>query len=254
VKTEREPLILSIDATTLSRSVAVMRGRHLRAFVTSDDVRTNSAKLLNEIDEALHEAEVKIDGIDLFAVTIGPGSFTGLRSGMATVKAFASTLDRPVVGISTLHVIACAAGKFPQTCALIPAGRGEVFAQLMSVSGDQAVIEMAQPIHVSPTVMLEEAANVQGHLKWAGPGAVIHIDLIRDFARSYSITVTSESFDELETRGRSWVLAQPSKYLAAPLAMMAYADFRVGKVIKADELRALYVRASDAELNSPCRV
>ena len=91
--------------------------------------------------------------IELFAVTTGPGSFTGLRSGLATIKAFAATLNRPVVGVPTLHAVAFACGTAGRVLASLPAGRGEVFAQLLSTESGNVLKELSEPFHLSPQAL-----------------------------------------------------------------------------------------------------
>ncbi|MGH9903089.1 MAG: tRNA (adenosine(37)-N6)-threonylcarbamoyltransferase complex dimerization subunit type 1 TsaB, partial [Pyrinomonadaceae bacterium] len=122
-------MILSVDTATPIRSIAVARGARTLAVVRGEG-NTHSASALGEIDAALRAARAELSEVDLFAVASGPGSFTGLRAGLATVMAFATTLARPAVGVPTLHAVAHAAGAGERVLALIPAGRGEVFAQL----------------------------------------------------------------------------------------------------------------------------
>src|SRR5215213_11524682 len=122
------PLILSVETATLSGSVALLRGEQVLAALAGDSGVSHSNTLLNDIDKLLHEAQIDLPQVDLFAVATGPGSFTGLRIGIATVKALAATLDRPCAGVPTLQAIALAAGESRRSVALLPAGRGEVFA------------------------------------------------------------------------------------------------------------------------------
>jgi len=144
------------------------------------------------------QADVELRSVDLFACASGPGSFTGLRIGLATVKALAATLGLPCVGIPTLHAIAHAAGPSSGTVGLLPAGRGEVFAQLLSVSLEGAVTELDIPAHLSPQKMLDKYGAIE-NLSWAGPAAEIHRDLIGNYG---------------EKRRHGWSLAPGEQNLA----------------------------------------
>src|SRR6185503_14470067 len=97
-----EPLILSVETATLAGSIALSRGSQVLATRVGKPEVSHSNTLLSEIDEILSGQDLSVQNIDLFAVASGPGSFTGLRIGIATVKALATTLDRFCIGIPTL--------------------------------------------------------------------------------------------------------------------------------------------------------
>lgn len=206
-----EPLILSVETATLSGSVALSRGEEIVTAFAGDSGVSHSNTLLNDIDKLLKEAEVDLSEIDLFAVATGPGSFTGLRIGIATVKALAATLDRPCAGIPTLQAVALAAGESTHSVALLPAGRGEVFAQLFSVTKDGFVTALDQATHISPQRLIEKYGSIENVL-WCG---------------------------EKELQGL---------VLARLIASLALIKFREKQLEQPDALQAIYVRPSDAEL------
>ena len=117
------PLILSIETATMGGSVCLSAGDTVLAAVAGDPKLSHSNTLLSDINKCLREAGVAVQDVELFATTSGPGSFTGLRIGLATIKALAATLNRPCVGVPTLQVIAHTAGVSNATVALLPAGR-----------------------------------------------------------------------------------------------------------------------------------
>ena len=129
-----QPLILSVETATLSGSVAVSRGEEILGVVTGDPSISHSNTLLDDVDKLLTETQIALPEIDLFAVATGPGSFTGLRIGIATIKRrrdFGSSGRRHSDTRSR-----CALRRgLSATVALLPAGRGEVFTQLFSVTG-----------------------------------------------------------------------------------------------------------------------
>lgn len=236
------PLILSIETATLEGSVAISSGKELILSRAGDSQLSHSNTLLSDIDRLLSDAGLSLAQIELFAAAIGPGSFTGLRIGIATLKGLAATLDRRCVGVPTLHAIALAAGPSEVTVSVLPAGRGEVFAQLLKVTPGGIVIELDQAAHISPRKMLERYSTVR-NVCWAGEGARVYAESIREFAREIEQALVAE------VEGNRWKLADRTQNLAEHVAVLAALKAEAGTVVAADALQALYVRPSDAELN-----
>jgi tRNA threonylcarbamoyladenosine biosynthesis protein TsaB len=261
VQTESEPLILSVDSTTDVRSVALVAGRRVRAQCANSLRGAKSANLLGDIDAVLDRGGVRLRDIDLFAAATGPGSFTGLRAGLATVKAFAATLDKACVGVPTLHAVARARGAAERVVATLPAGRGEVFAQLLRVTDGGAVEELGAPVHISPPALIARAAGWLLPLHWCGTGAQAYAESLRVAAGRLGIAWqvgadkdSTEDMLEAEEGARVWLLGAPSEAYAVEVAGLARLAYESGRTLPAAELRALYVRPSDAELNEQCRV
>ena len=183
--------------------------------------------------------------MQLFAATSGPGSFTGLRIGLATIKALAATLNRPCVGVPTLQVIAHTAGVSNATVSLLPAGRGELFVQLFSGAPD--VTELDAAGHLPPALAIERYGSVPS-LKWVGPGAVIHRDLIESAARELGLPFHVVDVNDTETRSDGWQLVSQETNLAKHVAAIAWQRFQREELEQAENLTAIYVRPSDAEL------
>src|SRR5437879_12373523 len=114
------PLILSLDTASLGGSVCLTRGQQILASVIGDATASHSNNLLRDIDRVLKTSGVTIGEVELFAASAGPGSFTGLRIGLASVKAFSATLQRFCVGVPTLQALADAAGPSTATVDLLP--------------------------------------------------------------------------------------------------------------------------------------
>jgi tRNA threonylcarbamoyladenosine biosynthesis protein TsaB len=220
------PLILSVETATLAGSVALSRGEQILAAFAGDSGASHSNTLLNDIDKLLRESEVDLSEIDLFAIATGPGSFTGLRIGIATVKGLAATLDRPCAGIPTLHAVALAADEFSRSVALLPAGRGEVFAQLFSVSKG-VVTALDNATHISPQKLLDKYSSLENVL-WCGEGAIANKAVIE--------------------KEPGWRIAPPIPNLATHVATLALQKFRDEELEHPDAVQAIYVRPSDAEL------
>src|SRR5689334_871599 len=223
-----ETLILAIETATLAGSIAIVRGEEVIAGSNGDPAISHSNTLLADLDRLLNEAKVKLPEIDLFAVAAGPGSFTGLRIGIATIKALAATLARPTAAVPTLQAIALGGGSSETSVALLPAGRGEVFAQSFSVSNDGAVTALDDAAHIAPKKMFDKYGSLEKVL-WCGEGAIAQRELI-------------------ESASKEWRIAPQPENLARHVAALALRNFRVGQLVAPDALQAIYVRPSDAEL------
>jgi tRNA threonylcarbamoyladenosine biosynthesis protein TsaB len=120
--------ILAVDTATTSCSAAIVDDGLVSAELATVNKQTHSKHLMNMIDTVCGMSGVKIADMDGFAVTIGPGSFTGLRIGISTVKGLAWSLDKPVVGVSSLDALAwqCTPVKY-LVWALLDARKHEVY-------------------------------------------------------------------------------------------------------------------------------
>lgn len=107
--------ILGIDTSSSSLSVAVMDDDLLKGEFTLNHKLTHSEQMMPLLDILLSHLELKMSDIDLIGVSVGPGSFTGIRIGVAAANAMAMALDIPVVGISSLEAMAYTAGETAYT-------------------------------------------------------------------------------------------------------------------------------------------
>jgi tRNA threonylcarbamoyladenosine biosynthesis protein TsaB len=235
----KDPLILAIETATRAGSVALARGEEILCSASGDALASHSKDLIETVDGVLQKGGVKLDEIDLFAAAEGPGSFTGLRIGLATTKSFAVCTGRSCVGVSTLAAIARAAGNSEQVVSLLPAGRGELFAQMFSVR-DGKVRELDTAAHLSLTAILEKYRAAQ-ELVWAGEGADLNAAALLD-----DVIISSH---DSGPQSKKWRIAPPADQLAVSIAALALNSYRDGDIVSPNELRAVYVRASDAEIN-----
>jgi tRNA threonylcarbamoyladenosine biosynthesis protein TsaB len=225
-----QPLILAIETATRAGGVALARGETVLGALSGDPAISHSTNLIAMIQKVLSEAEVTLSDVDLFAVAVGPGSFTGLRIGLATVKAFAVHLDRKVVGVATLAAVAHASGARGGVVSLLPAGRGEVFAQRFSIDqGEVNTIDEAQ--HLSPTAVTQRYSGL-APLTFAGEGLGM-----------FEKAGAANNIDALLPTGPAMMP------LASSVAVLGFEAYRQGEAVTPDDLHAVYVRASDAEIN-----
>lgn len=239
-----EPIILAIETATRAGSVAVARGKKTLASKSGEALSSHSTDLIENIDAVLQGAELQLRDVDVFAATIGPGSFTGLRIGLATVKSLAVSLHRKCIGVATLAAIAHASPVSGRVVASLPAGRGEVFAQMFAVRPD--VLEaLDQPAHLSPQALLTKYGEY-GQLTWVGEGAQARLALLRTEAQKRGINLQTAPTKNTD----GWVVAADTTILASAVAALAFREWREGNLVEAEKLRANYVRASDAEIKS----
>jgi len=229
-----QPLILSIETATTTGSLAIAEGPRILSRKKGDGLISHSNTLLSDIDSILQQVDRRFEEIDFFAVTLGPGSFTGLRIGIATVKALAVTANRPCVGIPTLEAVARSAGDNDYVVATLLAGRGEVFAQLFSVSDGGLVTEIDQPAHLPPHEVIHKYQHLD-QLCWAGEGALAHRAVILN------------SLDKDTRSRRKWGMASETN-LAENISALALQRVYKNDLTSAENLHAIYVRPSDAEL------
>ncbi len=120
--------ILGVDTSTPIGSVALIDGDNLVAEHTLDIVQAHSSRLMPAIDSVLKWGNITVDDLDGCAVGIGPGSFTGIRIGVATVKSICYAVDKPIIGVSTLEAIAYnLRWSNSIICPLLDARRSEIY-------------------------------------------------------------------------------------------------------------------------------
>ena len=103
------PLILAVETATRAGSISLLHGRDVISSVSGDANSSHSSDLIQNINRVLEASGNDLKDIDVYAAASGPGSFTGLRIGLATIKALAVSTGGKCVGVSTLAAIAPAA-------------------------------------------------------------------------------------------------------------------------------------------------
>ncbi|MCS7203803.1 MAG: tRNA (adenosine(37)-N6)-threonylcarbamoyltransferase complex dimerization subunit type 1 TsaB [Thermodesulfovibrio sp.] len=133
-------LILGIDTSTKYAQIALVEDEKLLAEVTIKFKATHSEKLLPEISHLLDMLSIAVDNIDYYAVSIGPGSFTGLRVAVSTIKGLSFVTGKKVIPVSTVEALAWSLPycKY-QICPMIDARKGEVFSALFRWKEDEFI-------------------------------------------------------------------------------------------------------------------
>lgn len=153
-------LILALDSSTTSGSVALVEDGSTVLERSSPDVGTHADWLMPNIARLFEEASKSPKDVDLVAVTRGPGSFTGLRVGISTVKGLAWSVGAPVAGVSTLEALAMNF-NFSTTpvCTMLDARKREVYASLYRFEDGRAV-ELLPEAAVPPETLLERVGEL----------------------------------------------------------------------------------------------
>lgn len=128
-------IILALDTALNAVSVAVLDGDRALAAVSHPMERGHQERLAGVVRDAMKQAGIGFDALDRIGVTVGPGSFTGLRVGLAFAKGLGLALTVPVVGVGTLAALAASIDAFDVTAAVIDARRGQVYLQIFDRVG-----------------------------------------------------------------------------------------------------------------------
>ena len=231
-------IVLGIDSSTTVATVALSSREKLLGEYSIDDKNTHSQKLMVMLESLLEQMDMDIADVDFFAVSKGPGSFTGLRIGVATAKSFAYALDKKIVGVSSLEVIAENHIHFSGIVVpMMDARNKRVFAS--AYIGDGRALEEALSEEAFGLLELfEKLEAIDGDILFAGDGSI-----------SYRT--------EIEERfGDRAVFAE--KHLNTPRASalcgLAYKAYDRGNFESYFEMKPEYLRESQAEQQRKSRV
>jgi tRNA threonylcarbamoyladenosine biosynthesis protein TsaB len=174
---------LAIDTSETRGSIAVLRDGALASCRRHVDQSDYSEWLLPAVNQVLAEANTKIEQIQLLAVSTGPGSFTGLRVGLTTAKAWAEVYGTPIVGVSRLEALAChIQTSTPLVASSYDAFRGQLFAGVYRQS-DNHLERFGAELVVSPEefVRMVDAKAASEHVSWISldPQLIQDLDLLR---------------------------------------------------------------------------
>ncbi len=227
--------ILAIDTSTLVGSVALVRDGELISEWSASVRASHGETLLPAVQRLLEAANTPLSEIDVFAVGIGPGSFTGVRIGVATVKGLALAESKPIVGITSLRVLARGlVGGGGLRVPVIDAHKGEVYCAAYEIAEDGALLTRVAPFHAPPEAAAKLLTSaLPGELLWlAGNGlgryGAAFLSPLGAFARR------SPTFCDVP---RAACLADEA---ARELALNGPSDLAL--------LEPLYLRESDAKL------
>jgi tRNA threonylcarbamoyladenosine biosynthesis protein TsaB len=224
-------LILAIDTTTPHGSAALLEDSHLMAEVNCVASLTHSQRLLPAIDLMFRQQDLAVSDVDAFAVAVGPGSFTGIRIGLSTIKSFALASGNPVASVSTLEALAWKL-KLPHNrllCPLLDARKGEVYAALFEVKQRQLTEVIPQGVYSPDEFFTRIPPN--RIVSFIGTGVDVWNEKIFAYFKD-------------KTR-----FSARSLFIAHEVGLLGYDLLKAGKGVDAREVNPLYFRKSQAEEN-----
>jgi len=221
--------ILAMETSTLAGGVALLDGDRLVAEYTLDVRTTHSERLLAAVDRLLEDAGWTLAALEGLAIAIGPGSFTGLRIGVSTVKGLAFSLGIPVVAVPTLEALAWTLpfAREP-VCPVLDARKGEVYTALFHWDGSSFVRDW------------EDQALDPEELCRRLSGRVI---LVGDGVTRYGMLFA-------ERLGELAIFAPPARRLPSPacVGQLGHSRLVARDVVDPALLNPRYLRPSEAEL------
>lgn len=216
--------ILAIDTSALTATAAILSEDMLIGEISTTTKLTHSQTIMPMIDELLKKVSLDITDIDLFACSEGPGSFTGLRIGIGTIKGLAYGLGKPVVGVSTLEALAHNIDVTDLViCPIMDARRGQVYNGLYRYNNNKLVC-IAEPRALSIEELCQEISE---RTIFVGDGVNVHKEKIKELI------------------GDKAVFASPQNLLQRA-GSVAYAALSK-KSVSAEDLTAVYLRKPQAE-------
>lgn len=221
-------LILALDSTAVVASVALCRDETPVASFHVKNGNTHSETLLPMVETVLKTAGFSINDVDLFACSVGPGSFTGVRIGVATIKGLAFGKNKPCIGISTLEALALNAMPFDGIiCPVMNARRGQVYNALFRYE-NEALVRLC-PDRALSALELNTEMTEKGE-----PYALVG-DGIEEMARVASKNTPERTSPLLTDQN------------AISVAKCAYRAFLGGQNSTDAELKPVYLRLPQAE-------
>ena len=223
--------ILAIDSSAQVASVALLSEDAVLAEYSVDYRKTHSQTLLPMIDEVLRMTETAKEDITAIAVAAGPGSFTGLRIGAATVKGLAMVWNVPVVPVSTIAGIAANfAGSGDPVCPLMDARRGQVYTGVYGFNGS-TVVEYIPDTCITIEPWIAKVNELGRKVIFAGDAYSVFRDAI-----AKGVTVHYE-----------FAPIHRAKQNAASVGWLGLTLYKEGKTVSAEAFAPTYLRISQAE-------
>lgn len=239
--------ILAIDTSSKICSVAITEDTKKIIELHSNDEKTHSVKLMPMVDDAFRSTNLNLSNIDLLACCVGPGSFTGVRIGIATVKAFSDAKGIPVTGVSSLEGLAynmldesTPSMQFSSTlfCSIIDAKNNNVYCGLYRYYNNclnqitDLIAEDIETVISKINTIIHTFDNQFNTITFVGNGSVIYKEQLENGVKYKSLVFAS---------------AEQNSANSISIATSAYMQYSNGKYGNSNSLSPLYLRKSQAE-------
>lgn len=221
--------LLALDTSSITATVALLDDDKLIGEYTLNHKKDHSQKLMPMIEELLNSCSIKPKDIDVFAVSLGPGSFTGLRIGIATIRTMGQALNKKVVGVPTLEALAYNLYKINGlVCPIIDAQRDLVYAALYKWI-DNNMVELIKPQVISIEDLIHRLKAEKENIYFIGDGLQRFTENLKDGL------------------GDKFCMP-PSKFLSPSASSVAeVAKIKLGEGI-IEDIVPIYMRKSEAEV------
>ena len=213
--------ILSISTSSNVASVSISENNECILELNVNNNKTHSETLIPLINTLFNKLNLNLSDINLIACDVGPGSFTGIRIGIASVKAMAESLNIPVIAVSSLEALVYSVqnNKSNYICSLIDAKNNQVYAGIFNSNYELLENYMADNIN-----NIVKIAQKYDNIEFIGDGALAHKDLLKIKKPTHDYTIHAEN-----------------------IAKCAYKKFKNNNIQTADSLMPLYLKESQAE-------
>jgi tRNA threonylcarbamoyladenosine biosynthesis protein TsaB len=219
-------LILAFDTSSKTASVALLNDDIILYESIINVGLNHSEVLLPAIEHACIRTRIKIAEIDLFACTIGPGSFTGLRIGASTMKGFLLATEKPAVGVSSLAALALNADKCSKIIhSIMDAGRGQVYSACFKYKEKGLLEQISKEQVLNPSEIKYNNDDV-----FVGDGAVKYADIISD-------------------KKNNIIMASQKYCCASSVGLLGKEKYNRNELLDADTFVPIYIRSADADPN-----
>lgn len=223
--------ILGFDSSGMVASVAVICDDILVAEYSVNYKKTHSQTLLPMFDEVVRMTELDLDTVDAIAVAAGPGSFTGLRIGMSTVKGLGLALGKPVVAVPTCDALAYNMwGTDKLICPILDARRNQVYTALYEFDND-TLIKIREQDAMDINDIMGIINELGRDVIFVGDGVPVFKDTIQETAKVNVL----------------YAPAHLNRQRAGAVASLGMIYLREGKEETADDVKPIYLRKSQAE-------
>jgi tRNA threonylcarbamoyladenosine biosynthesis protein TsaB len=230
-------LTLALDTSSPTGSLAVLRDEKVIGVVSTLAEETYSSRMFRHLEFLLKELSLKLTDFDLYAVAAGPGSFTGLRVGLAAAKGWAEVYSKPVVGISVLEAIAAQSHSTATVLvAASDARRGEIYFGVYRRGNSSLALEGEECVS-RPEEFLQVIRARPGSAEFA------------IVSPSPEMLIGALSRIEMERLPLPRV-ERVSSVLAPAIGQLGYLRAKAGNVADALTLDANYIRRTDAEVHA----
>lgn len=222
--------VLGIDTSTPCGSIGLMDGKSVISEYLLNISVTHSERLLGAIDLVLRKAGCALDDLDGFAISLGPGSFTGVRIGVSTVKGLAYAVQKPVAGVSTLDVLASQVSPTPYLiCPIIDARKGEVYSAFYRYEELDRLKRLSEFQAIRPGVL---SRMLNERTIFLGDGVMAYGDDLRNWLKAFAI------------------FSPPTLHIphGSAVAGLGVELLLRGEVLDLATFTPLYLRRSDAEI------